>query len=199
MNLTTRMLANALFGTICVLRALLFILIVGVGAFANAQSAESTPLASTANLHKMQFVGHIENPRTKQLVQDIYAKYFANPFAANPDRNMAEQVEFYIAPDVVENFKFIPPVELEFSQEHLEAFEGVFFPNEGCHVRRFHFPNSNEFSVVLIESANAPRLDSVENCVLAATLAALGEDLDGQPVMMNSELRDLIEVIVNGG
>ena len=162
-------------------------------------SAESALPASTANLYKMEFVGHIENPLTKQLVQDIYAKYFANPFAANPDRNMAERLEIYIAPDVVENNSFVPPGELEFSPEYIATFEGIFLPEEGCHIQRRFYVDGEDFLVMVVESADVPILADIETCVLSATLAALGEDLDGQPIMPNSEMRNLIEEIVNGG
>ena len=61
--------------------------------------------------------------------------------------------------------------------------------------------DTSGFTVGAVSGASSDLFDNENSnvSVSIATLAALGENLDGQPIMPNSEMRNLIEEIVNGG
>tara|TARA_B110000046_G_scaffold173536_1_gene196225 strand:- start:343 stop:765 length:423 start_codon:yes stop_codon:yes gene_type:complete len=122
-----------------VMGAAIFVGAVGLAVFAFAQTNIEASEQEMPNLFEVRFVGHIEDPQIEKLVQDEYWAFFSEPFVPNADRRLADHLEIYIAPDIVQNSLFVPPPELNFSPEHLAAFEGKYFPSQGCQIRRLFF------------------------------------------------------------
>lgn len=190
--MNTKFLRNYVMGTA------IFVGTVGLAVCASAQTNIEAGEHEMPSQFEVRFVGHIEDPQIEKLVQDEYWAFFSEPFVPNADRRLADHLEIYIAPDIVQNSVFVPPTELNFSPEHLAAFEGKYFPNQGCQIRRLFFPDSEGYVVVLIDSSDSPELGYIKTCLLGAIATALGENLDEQSVMSNDEIRERIKGIVDG-
>ena len=174
---------------------------VALVSLARAVSADGDTKLTTTEMKKIEvpILGYIEQEEYLNIAHQIKSDYLSGIANNKSDRIFAQALVAYIGPSLVENGKFVPPPNFHIPPDQLEVMAGKIFPDEECRIDRLIYKAENQFIVLLVDASNSPSKGYIERCLLGATLAALGEDLDGQPVMPNSEMRNLIKEIVNGG
>lgn len=162
------------------------------------QSGDEQPKASLAQTRTIPLLGYIEDQGYLAIAEEIRSEYLTDISSRDLDRFYASALVTYIGPSLVENGNFMPPPNFHIPGEQLEVLSRKVFPDEGCRIERLFFENKDQFIVLLVDASDTPSQGYIETCLLGATLTALGEELDGRPVMTNSEMRTQIEEIVNG-
>ena len=168
---------------------------------ARSLSADSDTKLTNTEMKKIEIpvLGYIEEDEYLNIAHKIKSDYLSGIANNKRERIFAQALVAYIGPSLVENGKFVPPPNFYIPPDQLEIMAGKIFPDEECIIERLVFKAEKQFIVLAVDASDTPSQENIERCLLGATLAALGEDLDGQPIMPNSEMRNLIEEIVNGG
>lgn len=162
------------------------------------QSDDEQLTESLAQTRTIPLLGYIEDQGYLAIAEEIRSEYLTDISIRDLDRFYASALVTYIGPSLVENGSFMPPPNFHIPGEQLEVLSGKVFPNEECRIERLFFENKEQFIVLLVDASDTPSQGYIETCLLLATLTALGEELDGKPLLQNSEMRTQIEEIVNG-
>ena len=163
-----------------------------VGAEGNSTSLKMT------DSFKIPLLGYIEQPEYFSIANQIETDYLSGITNNENNRVLARALVAFIGPSLVESGEFVPPQNFYLPPDQLEVMAKKTFSNEGCRIERLIFPAERQFIVLLVDASDNPSQGYIESCMLAATLTALGKDLNGQPQMTNAELRSLIKRYVNG-
>lgn len=165
------------------------------GATSAAEAGDSSATEPIVE-RQVLLVGYIENQEFSDIADQIRNEYLSHSFVPDEGRDMALAIITYIGPDVVSNNRFVPPENNDMSPDELEYMTGRYFPDEGCRIERLRFPSEGEYYVLLVDASDHPSAEYIEECLLLATLTALGERLDGREVQPVHVLRNWIRGIV---
>lgn len=146
---------------------------------------------------KIELLGHIEDPFFEEMISKMGRDYLGLSKNADTCRNFARAVITYIGPNLVSDGRFVPPEGFHIPEQQLEIMSEKVFPEEGCRIERLIFGHENAFIVLLVDATDDPDKEYIETCFLGAILAALGEDIDGSPILSRTEADALIRSIVD--
>lgn len=139
--------------------------------------------------------GYIGDPEISNMAKEITEEFLAN---TNEKRLIAEALYAYIAPGIVAENRFVKPDGFEMSETQLNFLGGTSYPNSGCKVERVSSTDQDvigEYMVLIVDATDHQSLEYIETCLLLAAATAMGVDMDGQPVMGNSELRSFLSSV----
>lgn len=160
------------------------------------KSGDEQSKANSAQSQTIPLVGYIEEPEFLELANEIRAE-FLTLRTLSADRSLAQAIVVYIGPNLVSQGRFVPPDDFYIPPDQLEILERKIFPEEGCRIERIFFSANQSYIVQLFDASDEPSSQYIEQCLLLAVATALGENLDGKPVISNAEMRELIRGIVD--
>jgi hypothetical protein len=141
-------------------------------------------------------VGQIRGQDQLELAEEIRDNYLSSIDVPEGGLQFAKAVVVYVGDDFVVDGKFAVPSDVSIPATQLEIFQSKNFPDEGCHVERLFFSGDEEFVVLLVDGSHQPETNYIEQCLLLASLTALGEDTSGTPVRTTEELRNELETLL---
>lgn len=166
-----------------------------------SETAESEAWSKAETKWRIPVADYFANPEFLEMAEQIWDEFLSHETRPSKARQMALAMMTYIGPEVVSGNRFIPPDGHNLSQMDLEMMAEKSFPDEGCRIERLwltHPDHYGEYMVLLVDASDHPSYEYIESCLLLATATAIGEDLDGQPIMTNDALRDFLRKAVNG-
>ncbi|MDG1458013.1 MAG: hypothetical protein P8Q92_09035 [Pseudoprimorskyibacter sp.] len=148
---------------------------------------------TTANI---PLLGQILNQDNLELAEEIRDQYLSNIDFLEGDQQFAKAVVVYVGDDFVVDGEFAVPSDVSIPATQLEILQSKSFPDDGCRVERLFFSDNEEFIVLLVDGSYQPETNYIEQCLLLASLTALGEDSSGTPVRTTEELRNELEALL---
>ena len=145
---------------------------------------------------QIPLVEYFENQEFSGIAEQIRTEYLSHNFVPNEGRDLALAIVTYIGPSVISKGRFVPPQGFYISPGQLEYMTGRFFPEEGCRVERIWFATEGDYYVLLVDASDHPSPEYIEECLLLATLTALGERMGETEVQPVHVLRNRILEIV---